>query len=382
MKYGGHCEYLTTAPSFSGTSPTTSPQNLQSLAPSKRGDSSSVVLSGILDLESPRLAEETDVETPTISPALLRNLELMHHYTAYTSLTIADFATLNHIWQNVIPAEALSHTFLMYGILALAASHIAHDRPQVKDLYTPVALQYYNVAIASFRSALKKVDADNCTALFGFSTILIVLSFAFAQSPPPTQSQSPVEDLIQIFTLLQGVRVVLQSAMPWVSKGPLSPLLQRDAVQNSDAATNSIHIPQDFDEALTRLREYNECTFETADSHEMHSQAIQSLRVCVEKVKANPGNRAAAINWLVFLESSYVSSLKDNQPLALVILAHYGIVLHGLRDSWFVQGLGTRVIEVVHLSLSEKWRPLVHWPMEQVGLRGEPREEKKTTAPG
>jgi hypothetical protein len=76
------------------------------------------------------------------------------------------------------------------------------------------------------------------------------------------------------------------------------------------------------------------------------------------------------------------SSLKDNQPLALVILAHYGVVLNGLRDSWFVQGLGTRVIEVVHLSLSEKWRPLVHWPLEQVGLRGEPQDEKKTTAPG
>jgi hypothetical protein len=328
------------------------------------------------------LAEETDVETPVISPALLRDLELMHHYTAYTSLTIADFAAFNHIWQNVIPAEALSHTFLMYGILALAALHIAHDRPQVKDLYTPVALQHYNVAIASFRSALKKVDADNCTALFGFSTILIVLSFAFAQSPSPAQNQSPVEELIQIFTLLQGVRVVLQSAMPWVSKGPLSPLLQRGAIRNSGMARNSIHIPQDFDEALIRLGGCDERTCETADSREMYNRAIQSLRVCVEKIEANPGDRAAAINWLVVLESSYVSSLKDNQPLALVILAHYGTVLNGLRDSWFVQGLGTRVIEVVYLSLPEKWRPLIHWPMEQAGLRGEPREEKKTTAPG
>jgi hypothetical protein len=328
------------------------------------------------------LTEETDVETPVISPTLLRDLELMHHYTVYTSLTIADFATLDHIWQNVIPKEALSHTFLMCGILALAALHIAQERPQVKDIYTPVALQYYNAAIASFRSALKKVNADNCTALFGFSTILIVLSFAFAQSPSPAQDQSPVDELIQIFTLLQGVRVVLQSAMPWVSKGPLSPLLRRGAIPSSDATKNSIHVPKDFDEALVRLGGYNERTYETADSHEMYKQAIQSLRDCLEKIEANPGDKAAAINWLVFLESSYVSSLKDNQPLALVILAHYGIVLNGLRDSWFVQGLGTRVIEVVHMSLSEKWRPLVHWPMEQVGLRGEPRDEKKTTTPG
>jgi hypothetical protein len=317
------------------------------------------------------LTKGAEAEPPAISPALLRDLELMHHYTAYTSLTIADFVSLDHIWQSVIPTAALSHPFLMYGILALAALHIAHDRPQVKDSYTPVALQYYNAAIASFRSALKKVSADNCTALFGFSSILIVLSFAFAQSPSPAQNQNPVDELVQIFTLLQGVRVVLQSATPWISSGPLSPLLRRNDALPSGATRNAIHMPRDLDDALIRLQGYSERTYETVDSHEMYNQTIQSLRNCREEIEANQGDRAAAINWLVFLESSYVASLKDRQPLALAILAHYGVVLNGFQGSWFVQGLGTRVIEAVHLSLSERWKPLVHWPMEQVGLRGE-----------
>jgi hypothetical protein len=365
-------------PSHSGA-----PQNLQLPSPSGHGISGSVSSSGLPDVESSSLTTEaTNVDTPDIPPGLLRDLELMHYYTAFTCLTISDFSSFNDIWQNVVPKEALSHSFLMYGILALAALHLGYDRPQDKDLYTAAALKHYNFAIASFRSALKDVTADNCTALFAFSAILIVLSLAFAQSHLLAQNQNAVEELIQIFTLLQGVRVVLQSAMPWVEQGPLAPLLRRFPLPHAEASAPWIGILQGLDNALDRLEGYNERTSDAADSHKMYNLAIQALKDCLEKVRANPGDRASALNWLVFLESPYVSSLKSNQPLALVILAHYGVVLHGLRQCWFIQGWGIRVIEVVHLNLSDEWRPLVHWPMKKVGLRGEPREADETIEPG
>ena len=294
----------------------------------------------------------------------------MHYYTAFTSLTISQLAAFKQLWQEVVPREAQSHPFLMRGILAFAALHIVHDRPQEKERYTTVALGHYNVALASFRTALKQVTAENCTALFAFSSILIILSLAFAQLHPPAQNRSAVEELIQIFILLQGVRVVLQSAMPWVSQGPLGPLLRRGVARQNEVPKYSHRLPQDFIEALDRLQEYNEQTSESVDSHEIYSVAIKALRECLSKIEANPGDNAAALSWLVFLESSYISSLKSKQPLALVILAHYGVLLHDLREHWFAQDWGVRLVEVVHLDLPEKWKPMVHWPMERVGLRG------------
>jgi hypothetical protein len=341
-------------------------------------DPSAVLDSGSSD----GLTGASNMETAYLSPALLRDLELMHYYTAYTCLTISDLASFNHIWQEIIPKEAQSQPFLMYGILALAALHLGHDRPQEKSHYTAVALRYYNVAIASFRAALKQVTADNSTALFGFSAILIVLSLALAQSHPTTQNQALVEELIQIFTLLQGVRVVLLSAMPWVEKGPLSPLLRRGTIRQKDVAAYPVRMPREFDEALSCLERYNERGSEPMESHEMYKVAIQALRGCLRKIEANPCDKAAALNWLVFLESSYVSSLKSNEPLALVILAHYGVVLHGLREHWFIEDFGIRMIEMVHLSLTEEWRSMVHWPMNQVGLKGGPQQADETTEPG
>jgi hypothetical protein len=376
MKYGGRCEYLGAALLQLGTAQGRSPESFQLSSPCEHGMSLGVGSSTVLD---------SNAEKADMSPTLLLNLELMHYYTAHTCLTISDFISFNHIWQVIVPNEAQSHPFLMYGILATAALHIGRDRPQGqegRDIYIAVALKNYNAAIASFRAALKQVTADNCSALFAFSAMLVVLSLAFAHPHPSVPNQNVVDELIQIFTLLQGVRVVLQSAMPWVEQGPLGPLLRRGAIRQQDLPTHSFLIPRDFDEALAYLERRNERVSELVDSREMYNQAIQKLRVCLEKIEANPGDRAAALNWLVFLESSYVSSLKSKQPLALVILAHYGVVLHSLREHWFLHRFGIRVIEAVHLSLGEDWKPLVHWPMRQVGLRDELPEANERTGLG
>src|SRR2546423_3207086 len=182
MKYGGRCEYVGAAPPHSGNSQGTSLQAIQLPSPPEHGVSSAAGSSTLLDSESSgKLIEPTNVETAAISPALLRDLELMHYYTAFTSLTISDMAAFKQIWQEIVPKEAQSHAFLMHGLLALGALHIGHDRPQEKDSYTAVALRHYNVALPLFRTALKQVTEDNCNALFAFSAILIVLSLAFAQ---------------------------------------------------------------------------------------------------------------------------------------------------------------------------------------------------------
>lgn len=379
MKYGGHCEYLGPVPLDPAAPLRINPKDFQVNLPSEEGMCHGVRSSPELQSGATGLATSSfNPETARMPPGLLQDLKLMHYYTAFTCLTISDFASFNSIWQEVVPQQAHVHPFLMYGILALAALHIGHDRPQERHSYTAIALRYYNVALASFRTTLKQVTADNCTALFGFSAILIVLSLGFAQSHSTSQTQN-VDELIQVFTLLQGVRVVLQSAMPWVEQGPLGPLLQRGAARQKDASKQLIHIPRDFDEALSCLERCNERISQPVDSRETYSTAIKALKDCVGKVESNPGDRAAALSWLVFLQSPYVSTLKSNQPLGLVILAHYGIILHGLRDHWFIDGFGVQLIQIIHLNLAEEWRAMIDWPMRRVGLKGEPGEDIQST---
>lgn len=301
------------------------------------------------------------------------NLELMHHYTASTYLTISDSVEFQHIWQKVVPKEALAHDFLMHGILALAALHLAHERRGEKGRYNSAALRHYNLAIPSFRAVLEQVTPENCHALFSLSTILIVMTLAFAQTHSQPEEQDPVADILQIFTLLQGTQAVIQSAMRSIALGPMGPLVRRGLVARNHAPSMSIwnDPTQPFEQALDRLDACAVRTVENVGSREMYSLAVEKLRASFGRVRCYPGDRAAAVAWLLFMESSYVSAVRNSEPMALVIFAHYGVILHTLRGNWFVQDLASRLIDVIHSHLEDDWRPLVHWPMQKVGLMGE-----------
>jgi hypothetical protein len=311
-----------------------------------QASSTSVVPLSIRQSVPPSITEQsTNTDLPDA-------LELMHHYTASTYLTILDLVDFQSIWQHTVPKEAPAHDFLMHGILALAALHIAHGRPDQKDRYVSSALRHNSTAIVSFRRALQQVTEENCHALFGFSTILLVLTLAFAQTHSRTRTEDSdlIEDLMQVFTLLQGTRSVLESAMNWIAMGPLGPLVRRGlAARNGKQNTTSTcsDPAHATEQALDRLEGYNQHTVESLGSREVCSLAIKKLRGCGARARALPGDRAAVVGWLVLLESGYIASVKRRESMALAVLGHYGVLLDTLKEKWFVMDLGLRIVEVV-----------------------------------
>ncbi len=305
-------------------------------------------------------------------------LELMHYYTASTYLTISDSLEFQPIWQHTVPREALAHDFLMHGILALAALHIAHVRPDQKDRYVSSALRHNDTALVSFRVALQQVTKENCDALFGFSTILLVLTLAFAQTHSHLKEHDPIEDLIQVFTLLQGTRSVLDSAMRWIATGPLGPLVRRGLAarnRNPSAVSASKGPAHPTEQALNRLENCSQRSIESPSSREVYSLAIQKLKGCAARAREHPGDRAAVIGWLVLLQTEYIASVKSREPVALAILGHYGVLLDTLKEEWFVMDLGTRIVEAVYERIPEEWRPSMDWAIQQVGSRPPGLEE-------
>lgn len=62
----------------------------------------------------------------------LSDLELMHFYTASTSLTLSNAPSRRNVWQSVVPQIAFSHDFLLHGLLAFAALHLPVYRQKGK----------------------------------------------------------------------------------------------------------------------------------------------------------------------------------------------------------------------------------------------------------
>lgn len=138
------------------------------------------------------------------------DLMLMNNWTAFTWETLVDQPErLKDLWQSQAVTEAYSQPFLMHGILALSALHLAslsYNRPEKSREHRAAALRHHDQALALFRPLLSKITAHNCHAIFGFSALLVVLSFALPGFPFEENTKSPVEELLMIITLLKGVQ--------------------------------------------------------------------------------------------------------------------------------------------------------------------------------
>ena len=138
------------------------------------------------------------------------DLMLMNNWTACTWETLTDQKDLfKELWQKLAVTEAYSQPFLMHGILALSALHLAsgsHDRPEKSRDHRAAALRHHDQAIALFRPFLSKITAQNCHTIFGFAALLVILSIALPGFPLEENTKSPVEELLMIITLLKGVQ--------------------------------------------------------------------------------------------------------------------------------------------------------------------------------
>ncbi|KAF2088811.1 hypothetical protein K490DRAFT_19036, partial [Saccharata proteae CBS 121410] len=100
-----------------------------------------------------------------------QDLHLMHHYTKTTSTTYSTREELIEVWQSWVPAAAIKYPFLMHGILATSALHLAHTHPNEALKYLSLFTNHQSLALTGFRSALPSITPENCHAIFAASMI-------------------------------------------------------------------------------------------------------------------------------------------------------------------------------------------------------------------
>jgi hypothetical protein len=80
-----------------------------------------------------------------------------------------------------------------------------------------------------------------------------------------------------------------------------------------------------------------------------------------------PGRQMAAVPFAVLLPGPVLSGIREQQPLALCLVAGYATVLHALRRHLWIQGWGRRVMEGVERKLAgSEWEEVIAWPVQVV----------------
>lgn len=152
--------------------------------------------------------------------------------------------------------------------------------------------------------------------------------------------------------------------MASVENGPLRGLLQPGVINTVDT-----RLPKPAEQQLRALADMCESAAGGEEAVEAYMQAVKALRKCYVKIFTRASVEcevATALTWPVEVPDAFLELLKARAPEALIILAHYCVVLHHLDGYWWMRGWGAHLIENIYNELNGSYREWTRWPSETI----------------
>ncbi|KAH6973061.1 hypothetical protein BKA56DRAFT_593225 [Ilyonectria sp. MPI-CAGE-AT-0026] len=380
---GVECQYSSsTDPSPAMQHDETSPASTSTPLSQSQSQSQSQQISPIPNLSS--LSFPAILTTPYEQSCVtfgIKDMALFHHWTTRSSLDIFKTSSLSITCQVTFSQVALKHPFVMQALLGLAALHIAYLDPRERLRHTADAARYHNQGLEGFREAVTRDNEEAGDALFVWSTLNLFYVFGVSgrlgEGLCDESGWGSRRDRILglgWIPMILGVETVLEPFSETIGSGPL-----RDVV--------NIGIFDDLDpDEATDPEDQRFCYMRTAwennpdaSTYEGTLQALRRCRMYMAQFSTMDGEDARTLrfnrSWqgaFIFVPvapKEYFTLLHQRQPPALILYAFYGALLHSLNESWFMEGWGYDIVEVVDDLLGSYWKSWIAWPLEVVGLQ-------------
>lgn len=266
------------------------------------------------------------------------------------------------MWSIIVPSQAFHHEFLMHAVLGVSALHIAHlsNASDSKNQYLARARIHQHEALTLFRSTVKEITPENCTAAVMFSCLLLISSCAITSTTDATPSHEHIDALVTILMSFRSHWKLFASAQQWEEAKPLAEFLPvyENAGSNVEALKDTRTI-----EALQELYDFNANSQGNEEEREICEDAILGIQQSLYC-----GATLPRVIWPIILSSRFLHLLQLKRPMALVILAH-GCALSKFGPyRWFFHEWTMRVGHAIADMLDPVWLVGMKWPLMELGF--------------
>ncbi|EXF85496.1 C6 zinc finger protein [Colletotrichum fioriniae PJ7] len=302
----------------------------------------------------------------------IQSLELLHYYMCHTSITLGD----PQIFRDVVPPLGFKYDCVMRMVLSITARHLYRLRPDQAGYYHRLAEDHAAAALPEVAAMLAQVNDDNSEALY-YATVLISLS-SFARDPSPGNILliAAEEDEVSWWALMRGVKIVISTTgLENIRKGASAALLCGSSTWSEPklSALSVRSLELQWKKPLAEIEELVDKVYAAEDS--IHQPVLTHLKQCYRRLFTAPDEPkvdneqipSIIYGWLYELEDDFVSSIERRDPVSLVLLGYYAVLLQQLEHHWFMEGWSLQVINGVYAILEDSHRHFLTWPLEQVG---------------
>ncbi|KAM0326584.1 hypothetical protein ACHAQA_006453 [Verticillium albo-atrum] len=258
-------------------------------------------------------------------------------------------------------------------MLALSALHQARLQTADSHRFLELADRHSTIALCQATDLLPFINIDNGQALY-MVTVMICFT-AFARGPSPGNLLVVAENgEVAWVSLIAGVRFVVQTlGWPVILTG----LLAQDPAPDAEEIARSHQTVASplFVEWENSLNEVSSLVSILANPEDrrVYQRDIGLLSKAFETTFGTPeeprptvkGEVQHVLSWLYQLESGFVERLERKEPIALILMGHFAVLLRTLDRYWFMDGWASHILSEVQQAseASQKW---LAWPIAVV----------------
>lgn len=278
-------------------------------------------------------------------------------------------------WMTELPKIALSCNYLIHGMMSAAALHLAYLHPDQRERYQLLSVQHQDIALEPFQIAMSNITTENCNQVFGFSLLLMVSHFASFRASEfflsPVTGNNGLSDWV---IWHRGCQTILNQARASITSGPLAPLIgeeQRARIYTEAAKQPGDENDKSLENVLRFLDESPSIKASTTVAEmEACKDATTRLRRLLKASSQTEDSvirRAFASIWPVIISDVFVQLLSQFQPLALIIMAHYCLLIKNCHSCWYMEHRAYHMFDAVKQNLSEEWTIYIERPLKVFG---------------
>ncbi|KAK0483245.1 hypothetical protein IW261DRAFT_1605476 [Armillaria novae-zelandiae] len=289
------------------------------------------------------------------------DVQLMHHYATATSCSLASDPASASVWRSIVPKIAfdVNNQYLLHAILALSALHVHHADPTASQ-YAVAASAHHLQAKTGVHNAEADVTQVDNNAIF--ITLALLALYEFATSPTASSYSSSPQITFRA--------IPPKVAQNWTQlhDGVLGPLL---VVLTPKVVPTPLEgqFPSSLSTLLSKMHsspeveELYDVPVYTAYKDSIHFLE-RAWKVSFEKDYC----MRASCMWWAKLSNTFIRLLLERRPRALLILAHYCVMMKRVTVDgpwWARKQWGNEAAKIL-ASLDDRWMPWTGWLLNQL----------------
>lgn len=107
-----------------------------------------------------------------------------------------------------------------------------------------------------------------------------------------------------------------------------------------------------------------------SEEKQAYCLAIKYLQVGLDAVQAEDNGLISryqmVCEWTMLVPPLFIELLAVKKPVALIVLAHYAVLLHHGRELWQVRDAGAYILGIIEDYLGPQWGEWIQYPRGQL----------------